>query len=137
MVEIDWQPERGELRRYAWLWCPLFCGIAGALLYARFDSFGAACAVWGSGAAVATLGLFWLPGVRLLYIGHRLLVWPIAQAVTWVLLAAVYFLLIMPLGLAMRLFGYDPLARRLEPERGSYWTERPAPPPAKDYFRAS
>lgn len=137
MIEINWQPERGELRRYAWLWCPLFCALAGALLFRRFDCPTSAFAVWGAGAAVAALGLLWLPGVRLLYIGHRLLVWPVAQLVSWVLLAALYFLLVTPLGLAMRLCGYDPLAKRLEPERASYWIERPAPPPAKEYFRAS
>lgn len=137
MIEIDWQPERGELRRYALLWCPLFCALAGALLYTRCDWPASAFAVWGAGAAVAALGLLWLPGVRLLYIGHRLLVWPLSQAVAWVLLAAVYFLLVMPIGWGMRLVKRDALARRLEPERASYWAERPAPPPAKDYFRAS
>lgn len=58
---------------------------------------------------------------------------PIAHAMGWfntrVLLAAVFFLLITPLGLVMRLFGYDPLRLRA---RGQGWTVR-----GEDYPPAS
>lgn len=57
---------------------------------------------------------------------HR--VWmQVAYALGWfntrVLLAIVYFLVMTPIGIVMRLLGRDPLDRRLG-DRPSYWVER-------------
>ena len=41
--------------------------------------------------------------------------------VTHVALTIVYFLIIVPMGLAMRLFSEDPLKRRWLPKTDSYW----------------
>ena len=40
-----------------------------------------------------------------------------------------------PIGLAMRVFRYDPMSRALEPDRKSYWIERDPQPDPKQYFR--
>jgi hypothetical protein len=47
-------------------------------------------------------------------------------------LGAVYFLLIAPVGIGMRLFGRDALNRRFVRSQRSYWIERdpPGPPPS-------
>lgn len=48
-----------------------------------------------------------------------------------VVLGAMFFLLITPIGIAMRLFGRDALRRRLDRTAQSYWIKRdpPGPPP--------
>jgi hypothetical protein len=48
-----------------------------------------------------------------------------------IVLGGMYFLLITPVGIVMRLFGRDALKRRLDGEAASYWVERspPGPPP--------
>lgn len=38
-----------------------------------------------------------------------------------VILTIFFFVLVMPLGWALRLAGHDPLARRRQPPAGSYW----------------
>ncbi|MGH7380700.1 MAG: SxtJ family membrane protein [Candidatus Methylomirabilales bacterium] len=63
---------------------------------------------------------------RLLSPVHR--VWmQMAHALGWfntrVLLGLVYFFLMTPIGIVMRLMGRDPLDRRLK-DRPSYWVER-------------
>ncbi|MFH1867828.1 MAG: SxtJ family membrane protein [Candidatus Omnitrophota bacterium] len=43
-----------------------------------------------------------------------------------VLLSVFFFLVITPVGLTMRLFGKDPLDKRIEKDRDSYWIKRDA-----------
>ena len=49
---------------------------------------------------------------------------PIAWAISHVVLAVVYFLVVSPLGLLMRAFRRAPLRRRFDPGRQSYWIRR-------------
>ena len=48
-----------------------------------------------------------------------------------IVLGAMYYVVIAPVGIGMRLFGRDALRRRIEPEASSYWVDRkpPGPPP--------
>ena len=49
-----------------------------------------------------------------------------------IVLGGIFFLVITPFGLVMRLAGRDALRRRLEPEARTYWIERAPPGPAPD-----
>ena len=49
-----------------------------------------------------------------------------------VVLGLIYGLTIVPIGLVMRLVGYDPLHRKLDPQADSYWVVRDPPGPAPD-----
>jgi hypothetical protein len=49
-----------------------------------------------------------------------------------VVLGAIYYLLIAPIGIGMRWAGRDALRRRLEPQARTYWIERSPPGPAPD-----
>ena len=55
--------------------------------------------------------------------------------VTHVLLTLVYAVAFIPIGLAMRFVGYDPLKRRLDPQAGTYWLERRRIRDVTGYFR--
>jgi len=41
-----------------------------------------------------------------------------------ILFFIIFFLVVTPFGLLLRLFGIDYLQRRLEKEKNSYWTEQ-------------
>lgn len=71
-------------------------------------------------AVLAPLNRLWLRFGLLL---HRV--------VSPVILFALYFLTIIPIGILMRAFGKDPLRFRFDRTAESYWLERepPAPPP--------
>lgn len=53
------------------------------------------------------------------------------RIVSPIVLGLIYFLVITPVALGMRLRGRDALKRRFEPDRPSYWEPRdpPGPPP--------
>ena len=65
-----------------------------------------------------------------------------ASALVWlryvlqtVVMAAIFFLVMTPIGLCFRLVGRDALGRKLEPNRTSYWRDRgPARDPSS-YFK--
>jgi hypothetical protein len=64
-------------------------------------------------AALGPLHRVWMPAAK-----------GLAKVLTWVLLAVVFYLVFTPFGLAMRLFGRDPLERRIRRGPGSYWIRR-------------
>ena len=49
-----------------------------------------------------------------------------------VALGVLFFLVVTPTGLLMRLFGKDPLRLRFDPAADSYWIKRDPPGPAAD-----
>ena len=57
--------------------------------------------------------------------------------VSTVLLTAAYFLVVTPVGLLMRLTGTDPLERRIERGKGSYWQDHAGPRSADGYTHMS
>jgi hypothetical protein len=63
------------------------------------------------------------------------LAFPFGWLLAHLLLAAIYFLLITPIGLILRIVRRDPLAREFEHEAQSYWTPRPANDDRSRYFR--
>jgi hypothetical protein len=58
-------------------------------------------------------------------------------ALSHLVLAAIFYGAIAPIGLILRLFRHDPLARRFDPKLTSYWLRRGSPPPPESYFRQS
>lgn len=60
------------------------------------------------------------------------------KIVSPVVLGIMFFLVVTPIGLLMRMFGKDPLRLKFEPSADSYWIDRspPGPPPEslKDQF---
>lgn len=49
-----------------------------------------------------------------------------------IVLGLIFVLSVIPIGLLMRLFGKDPLLRKFEPDRESYWMQRNPPGPEAD-----
>jgi hypothetical protein len=49
-----------------------------------------------------------------------------------IVLGAMFFVVLAPIGIVMRLFGRDALRRRLDPQAPSYWVKRDPPGPAPD-----
>ena len=93
----------------------------------------AAFSVVGVVGGVATL-LSRPIGTRL-YHGWMLGVLPIGWTVSHVLLSIVFFGVVTPIGLALRLLGRDPLDRRFDAGASTYWRTREATPDARRYMR--
>ncbi len=120
--------------------------LLGALLPGLF-ALSSASAGWVGGSTVArslwavgTAGaiLIWIvPSAgRQLYVGWMLAAVPAGWSISHGVLAIVYYVVLTPIGLLMRLLGRDPMQRRLDRSgSGSYWIERPPPSDSSRYFR--
>jgi hypothetical protein len=62
----------------------------------------------------------------------------LAHVLSWIntrlLLCVVFYVLFFPIGLIMKLFGFDPLDRKLERDRSSYWQERKKPGSGTNHY---
>jgi len=100
------------------------------LFRGRFPT--AAPAALSIGALLALLGVV---APRTLAVPYRLWMGAaerVSRVVTLLVLSIVYFLVLTPIGLAKRAFGWDPLERRAAPS-DSYWS--PFPERAPDHYR--
>jgi hypothetical protein len=134
MIDINWKPSKRELRQFAGMWLVFFGALGSFFLYkAGVDGAGK----WLCLLAVA----FGLPGLMLpsimrpIYIVWMALAFPIGWTVSHLLLGAIFYLIITPIGLTLRLFGHDPMERKLDTERASYWIEHRTGDDPSTYFR--
>ena len=134
LIRIEHHPTRRQLNVFGLIWL-VFFGILGAVVAGRGGAAVVARACWTAAVAVPAIG--WLvPGfMRIAYLGMAYAAFPLGFVVSHVLLAAVYYLLLTPMGVAMRAFGYDPMGRRFDPGAESYWIPREAEEDAERCFR--
>ena len=133
MLRLNWRPTDRELRLFAAA-LPVPAAVIGFALGRRFDSaWPPHLLVWPA-VAVAAVGLARPRLVRPVFLAVSLAAFPIGWALSHLILAAIFFLLVTPTGLALRLAGRDPMTRRREPDRASYWIRR-RPREKDDYFR--
>ncbi|MDP6057691.1 MAG: SxtJ family membrane protein, partial [Pirellulaceae bacterium] len=90
---------------------------------------------WGLGTLVS-LGILALPAAG----KHVFVIWmlaavPIGWSISHAVLALAYYLAVTPIGLAMRLFGYDPMKRRFDAAASSYWDSREPEADRSRYLR--
>jgi hypothetical protein len=132
LVEINWNPGRRELRQFALLWIGFF-GLVGAYCLWVVGSLPAASALWI--AAGAGLPGYFRPGfMRPIYILWMALALPIGWVISHLLLLVVYYLVLTPIGLVMRIVGYDPLNRQFD-RSTSYWITHDTAPETSRYFK--
>jgi len=132
MIEIKWNPTHHFLRWFSAFFFLFFTAI-GTIRYYQGDE-SVANVLW----CISLLGLVGLavPALmRYVYVTWMVVFFPVGWTVSMVILSAVYYLVVTPLGLIMRLCGHDRLGRRIDPETDSYWTSRtPVTKPGR-YFR--
>jgi hypothetical protein len=133
MIEINKNPSQRELRQFAGIWFPLFCVMIGLLVFRR--SHGAGIAVWSIGAAVALVGLAAPLVIKPLFVGMMYASFPIGWVMTHVLLGILYYGLITPVGVVMRLAGRDTMTRKFDRAASTYWIPREAAADKERYFR--
>src|SRR5262249_49494445 len=85
--------------------------------------------------AVGPLGLFRPQAIRLLFVGLMILTFPIGWVVSRILLAFLFYVVFTPVGLVFKLLGRDPLSRRRQPNKDTYWAPKVVATDARSYFR--
>ena len=120
IIDIHRNPSRKELRWFGILLL-VFIGAVGGVLRWRADTPTASAAFWGLGGALVLTYALVPPSRRLIYLGWMYAVFPIGWTVSHILLAGIYYLVLTPIGLLLRLGRGDPLERRFDRSARSYW----------------
>jgi hypothetical protein len=144
LVSANFKPDRGQLRGFGVVCLVAFAAL-GVYVYfwhrvpffelsepnARTTGI-----VLGAVAVVCfVLGRVAPSALRPLWVTLMAITLPIGFVVSHVVLGIVYYGVFTPVGLLFRLIGRDPLDRRFEPARTSYWVARKPVTDVKRYFR--
>jgi Saxitoxin biosynthesis operon protein SxtJ len=131
LMQTNHGPTDRQLRWFAGLWFPAMCVVIGGMIRPARPTL--ATALWSGAIAVAVTGLMRPAIIRPLYAALMWVTFPIAWVMSHVILAIMYFGIITPVALVVRLF-YDPMARRFDRQASSYWVLRTTSAPSR-YFR--
>lgn len=134
LVRIKWHPEKNELRTFGVLWL-VFFGSIGTWWFWHEASAAAYLSIWAIALVGGLLGMTAPMAMRPVYIAWMCLVFPIGWLISHLLLGAIYYGLLLPIGLTLRLFRHDPLQKRLDRNSGSYWLPRKTDTRPERYFR--
>jgi hypothetical protein len=137
LIEIDWNPGARQLRVFG-----LSALAASVVLASVFVLLWGLAMIWAivalaAGAAILLLSLVWPRAARVVYIALSAVGLPIGFVVSFILLAAFYFLLLTPIALLFRVIGRDSLHRRFDRTAGSYWIARKPTAGLDRYFHQS
>ena len=134
LVDINWHPSPKELRVFAILEMAFFSLVAWWIADRwAAPRTAAVILVLAGGAGVAGLGRPSL--LRPVYVVWMMAVLPIGWTISHLAMAGIYYLVVTPIGLIMRLGGHDPMHRRFDRAARSYWRARPPEARKGRYFR--
>ena len=112
---------------------PIIFGSIGYAVYSK-GAPSIALAIWSVGTAVSLLFALVRPLRAAIFRVWMYAVFPIGWTVTHLIMALLFFAVITPAGLVLRMFGRDALSRRLDSNARSYWLERRQSSPVERYF---
>ncbi len=134
LIAINKNPSSRELKWFG-LVPIVFGALVSGILYAKFRWPVGSWVPIGAGVFVAAM-YYAVPAVRRpIYLGWMYAFLPLGTAMSFLLLAAIFFLVFTPIGLVMRLVGRERLPRRFDHAATTYWIKRPAARPPESYFR--
>jgi hypothetical protein len=117
--DINFRPPEQLLRQFGVLCLVISLVLAGLrTLQAGWGLLSTSLVV--SGAILGIVGIFAPRALGPLFVALTVVTFPIGWLVSRLVLAAVFYLLVTPIGWALRITGRDALERRSPPQR-SYW----------------
>lgn len=133
LLRLNTQPSRRQLIQFGAAWIVFF---ALAALFAA--SRGAPVSPWWilALALIPPLIGWIIPGfLRLLFITLAVITFPIGFVVSHLILAALYYLVLSPIGLILRWFKPELFPKRPDPSLPTYWHSRTVTRKPGDYFK--
>ena len=144
MIEIDFDPSEKTLRQFGFIALAGF-GALSALAWFEWLIFSGgwlgdarpavSLGLLAVGALAALLSLAWPKANKPLFVGLSIAAYPIGFVLSYVIMGTLFFAVISPIGIVMRAIGSNPLERRFDAERDTYWSECRSKRPAESYFK--
>ncbi len=134
LIEKNREPSVRDLRWFGLLFAAFF-SLFGAMLWWKSGSVGPLISFGTSGLLVAAV-YYAVPALRrTIFLAWMAAVYPIGWVISHLALIFTYYLVLTPIGWAMRAAGRDPMQRRFEPDAPTYWVEHDPATDPKRYFR--
>jgi Saxitoxin biosynthesis operon protein SxtJ len=134
VIDLNLNPTKKDLRVFG-LCALAFLALAGWMVFRRFGSVPAAATVGGIGVVCAGLALTVPQALRPLWVVLMVVNYPIGWVVTHVVMALIFYLVVTPVGVIMRLTGRDPMERSFDRTAKTYWKSRRTEHDPARYFR--
>jgi len=120
MIAIQWNPDRKQLRQFAGIWFPAFCALVGWSIVRKTGYWHEVEVGWAIAGIISIAGLVFPPLIRPIFVGLILLTYPIGWGVSHVLLGVIFYGIVTPIGIILRITGHDPLQLKA-PLGSSLW----------------
>lgn len=143
VVDLNLNPSPKQLRQFGLIGLvvlPLFGWLfAGKPLPGAFEPRQLQIHGWFIAAGVALGGFALIRPTLLkwLFVAACVVTFPIGLVLGEVIMATIYMLVFLPVGLFFRITGRDALERDIQKQRDSYWQPKKQPKNAASYFRQS
>lgn len=136
VLDFNFRPSQRDLRMFFGVWLPLFLAVIGGWITWRNGAVTTGATILlVIAAASALVGWIRPQALWVVYLIWLTLTFPIGWVISHLVLGFVYFIVITPIGLVMRAFGYNPMARRLDRSAATYWVTREPQTDVQRYFR--
>ena len=136
MIAIQWNPSTKQLRQFAGIWFPAFCGLVGWSIGQKTGHWSEVEIGWVLAGLLSVGGLVLPVLIRPIFVGLILLTFPIGWVVSHLLLGLIFYGVVTPIGLILRISGHDPLQLK-KPSGNSVWKTSIGKTDATRYLRQS
>lgn len=134
VIEINWKPTTRDLRVFALVQL-LMAFVVAWLLHRRLGWDAAAIGLAAVSLVLVVVGLASPVLLKPLFLLWMCAAFPVGWVMSHLLLGVVYYVVLTPIGFALRCRGRDTLGLKHRGDAPSYWTARPDPPESPRYFR--
>ena len=136
MITIQWNPKRKQLRQFAGIWFPAFCVLVGWSIARKTGHWQEVEIGWAIAGIMSIAGWVFPPLIQPIFVGLILLTYPIGWVVSHLLLRVIFYGVVTPIGMILRLTGHDPLQLKA-PLGNSLWKSPVGKIDAAGYLRQS
>jgi hypothetical protein len=120
LVEINWNPDRKTLAEFSEFGMFFLGMVAAPMAYFKGQP-AVAAAFWAAAVAGRLLGAMKPEWLKPVFVGLVVATWPVGWVVSHLALGLLFYGVITPIGLVMRLLGRDPMTRRFDRSAATYW----------------
>ena len=123
LIEVNWNPKPKDLRNFGKIALIATCLLAGLLYVLKDLAIQWLFVIICAGFIIFVCSLISLKITRLIYLALTAITLPIGTAVSFIIMAVFYYLIITPVGLLFRIIGRDSMKRKFDSNVQSYWVK--------------
>jgi hypothetical protein len=134
VIDLNLNPSKKELRTFGLCALAFLC-LVGWIVARRSGSIPTGATIGGVGLILAVLGFTVPQALRPVWVVLMVVNYPIGWVVTHAVMGLIFYLVVTPVGVIMRLTGRDPMERGFDSSAKTYWKPRHFDPSSSRYFR--